>query len=103
MLNNHILLDQVILLFEIYLKEIILITEKALCTKGISYSIVLFGLKKIMYIHWMEYYVAFKYVYLKLRKYSWKVETGYRMWNTKLYMEYVYDFKNCGKRRLKRN
>lgn len=67
-----IFLDQVILLFEIYLKEIILITEKALCTKGISHSIVFFGLKKkkgITYIHWMEYYVAFKYVYLKLRKY----------------------------------
>lgn len=41
-----IFLDQVILLFEIYLKEIILITEKALCTKGISHSIVFFGFKK---------------------------------------------------------
>lgn len=60
--------------------EIILITEKALCTKGISHSIVLFGLKKkgTMYIHWMEYYVAFKYVYLKQKIF---VKSGNRIQN----------------------
>lgn len=69
--------------------EIILITEKALYAKHINLSIVLFGKKMwIMYIHWMEYYVAFKYFSI------WNLENICDKWkqDTKLYVQYVYDF-----------